>query len=656
MKIGFYTPCHFGYIHNRRAGPLLGIAYIASYLQEQFGFQDFFVEVDAQRIIEQKPDIVAISVFSERYHLAIEGARKIKAHLDVPIIIGGPHISALPQTLDASMDIGVMGEGELAMAEIVKLMLAGQFKPENLEGISNLIYWNEERQLIQAAKQERIQNLDILPLPHREMMQTIWTPTGEHIHWEQGVYTSRGCPFTCSFCMYSQTANLVRYHSIDRVLEDIEDVVRHYPEQDNIIFYDDLFVTKKSRLKELSDGIRANKLHHKLSFGCMAKTSFFDEEFAMILRDMNIRVISFGFESGCDRVLHYLKDRFSSVEKNQKAIDLCHKYGIHVGGYFILGSTIETREEMAKTYWFIRQNLYQMPLVSTFPVLPLPGTALWNETKERGLIDEGFSNWEHFGYMNLDSEHYIHLNKHYTLQEFKQYYDETFRPLMERSPKVFDRTSKYHKIMKDYYPQLLSKIRDHFKAGSRLLEINRGDRPLTFALEELYQLQSVHWTDVDRVKDIDFDGVILTHTLEKFGFHSKIWDILTAMNCPIYIIFENIGHIGYLSSLLRGNFASQFQFEEIEHFQSHYYFTLKTVEQQLQKFGFKQIGLFRHALSDFTNDEPVIAQMVTFLNQYIQVNRYFKEARIFSYSYIAQPTQILKNSTQELTQLAAAVG
>ena len=61
MKIGFYAPCNE---HNRQTGPLLGIAYMASYLQEQLGLEDIFLEVNAQRALERKPDLLAISSFS----------------------------------------------------------------------------------------------------------------------------------------------------------------------------------------------------------------------------------------------------------------------------------------------------------------------------------------------------------------------------------------------------------------------------------------------------------------------------------------------------------------------------------------------------------------------------------------------------------------
>ena len=113
MRIGFFAPGDYQDTNIRVTGPCQGLAYIASYLKEQVGVEDIFLEVDPQRIIEKKPDLVGISAFSVNYGGAVSGAREIKKKLDIPIVIGGPHISALPMNLDPSMDIGVMGEGEI---------------------------------------------------------------------------------------------------------------------------------------------------------------------------------------------------------------------------------------------------------------------------------------------------------------------------------------------------------------------------------------------------------------------------------------------------------------------------------------------------------------------------------------------------------------
>lgn len=634
MRVGFYAPCN---VYNKKAGPLLGIAYIAAYLENQLGLDDFVVEVDPDRLIAQKPDVIAISAFSEHYSDVITHAPRFKAALGVPIILGGPHISALPHSLHPSIDVGVIGEGEKPMLGLMQQYLKGPLEPAKLTEIQNLIYWDEQRQLARTVFEDRIENLDMLPLPRRTMMQAFWPTLNEWIHWDQGVYSSRGCPFTCRFCMYSERANLIRYHSVAHVVTDIEDVVRNYPEQSRIIFYDDLFVTKKSRLKEIADGIRSSGLHRRVSFGCMAKTSFFDEEFCAILKSMNIKVISFGFESGSDPVLHYLKDRSSSVKKHQQSIELCQRYGIQVGGYFIIGSPPERREDLARTYWFIRQNMSQMPLISVFPLIPLPGTTLWQETKARQLVTDDFDKWHNLAYLSLEEERYIHLNEHYSRDDLKSAYDEQFYPLMQWTTGVFNHLLNYQDVLERYYKEVIPSIREQFPAGMKLLEIQRGDRDITYDLEQDYGLTSIHWKDLTKVKDQTFDGVILNHVIEKIGMDADFWEWIKQLNCPVWVLFENVGNITKIMMLLKGEF--QAQWDSLESYRSRYHYTLKTLLPQLEQAGFALTYTQRYRLQMFTDEAEQVNALLQYLGQNIPTHTQLREADVFAYGLRLQPSQ-----------------
>ena len=88
-----------------------GVAYLSSYLKQQLDLTDIFIEVDSQNLLEQKPTVVGISSTTENFSQAVEVARTIKEKLTTPIIIGGHHISALPCSLPAFIDAGVIGEG-----------------------------------------------------------------------------------------------------------------------------------------------------------------------------------------------------------------------------------------------------------------------------------------------------------------------------------------------------------------------------------------------------------------------------------------------------------------------------------------------------------------------------------------------------------------
>lgn len=619
----------------------MGIAYIAAYLQEQLGLEDVFLEVDPERVLARKPDLIAISAFSEKYNQVVRAARLFRQQRpEVPLILGGPHISALPHSLHPLLDVGVIGEGEKPMLSLVKLLLAGQaLKPENMKNIQNLVYWGPEQRLERTEFEDRIKDLDALPLPRRDIMRAWWPSLGREVIFDRGVYSSRGCSFRCHFCMYSERANLIRYVSVNKVMEDLLQIVSHYPEQRHIIFYDDLFVTKKSRLKELADAIRSEKLHQKVSFGCMAKTSFFDREFALILKDMNIRVISWGFESGADRILHYLKDRHSTARKHQQAVDICHQVGIFSGGYFIVGSSLETEEELAKTYWFIRKNQSRMPLISVFPIIPLPGTALWQETRNRGLITEDSVNWDHLEFLHLDPQHYLHLNQNYSLKKLKQVYDHDFEPLMSWTTQIFSQVLEYEKILEQYFAQVLPEICRIFPLSQPLLEIGRGDRWLNFALEQRGSVHWQHWQNWLQAEDLalkpsGFQGLILNHVLEKFGFDSPQWQEVLKFSGPVYLLVENSGHLFNFLYLLQGKFPSPL--EALDMFTVNYRFTLRTLQQALEKQGFEIRQVHKYRLPETLTQQVQIQPLLQTMAQVLLLQEFLQELQVFAYGLLIE--------------------
>lgn len=602
MRIGFFAPANYNDPTIRYSGPSLGISYIAAHLKQRFPeIQEIFLELDAERLIQRQPDMVGISAFTYAYGQAKSGARQIRAALgpQVPILLGGPHISSLPENLDSSMDLGVIGEGELVMEELVSAWLQGDWQASRFRRVPGLVFWNERGQLERSSCSQRIPELDALPLPDRAIMSAWWPESNEEIRWMPTLLTSRGCPFTCGFCMYSKTANLVRYHSVDRVIADIEDILIRFPTLSHIRITDDLFVTRKARLKEIADRIRAEKLHTRVTFGCMAKASFFDEEFARILKSMNIAVMSFGFESGSDPVLHYLKDKKSSVAKNQQALDICRKYGIHIGGYFIIGAPPETRSDLARTWWFIERNTPIMPIAGIFPLTATPGTAVWAETEARGLIGPDFEDWDRLNYNALEKGQYLHLNPHYSAEELNQIHQLKFAGIKRRSSFHLIAQSLFRTLQMFYYQQrVYPALRGMIASDQRILEIHRGDLALQHLLEQDYQLDSRFWTEVPT--DLSgYDIILLSHTLEKLGFQSETWRRICATGKPVILIVENFATWTQLYSLLKGREISGYNLEQTL---GWYRYSRKTLEKGLKQSGYQVSALVRHNLPDVQSE------------------------------------------------------
>jgi radical SAM superfamily enzyme YgiQ (UPF0313 family) len=363
-----------------------GCDYLASYVSHQLPDTEAFVEYKLNSLLAKKPDIIGLSSFSRTYSYARELAAAIREHTDAPVIIGGHHISALPETLDKNMDVGVIGEGENTLIDLIGLYRAGNFNEEKLAGVPGIIFRKSSGEFVRTPSRQLINNLDILPIPYRTM------PEGMNNSWQQSIFTSRGCPFRCKYCAISEFWDNIRYHSPERVINELNDLISRYNCK-TVIIHDDLFGINKKRLKVLVDAIRSEKIHQKVNFVCNARASVFDDEICRLFIDMNIKSCVFGMESANDRILAYMKGS-TTARQNQKALDLCKKYNMLGVPNFIVGFPTETQAEAADTYWFIKRNMDQLTDFRVFSACPLPGTHLWDFAISKEIIRD-FEDWEH---------------------------------------------------------------------------------------------------------------------------------------------------------------------------------------------------------------------------------------------------------------------
>ena len=361
---------------SENSGEHLGILYLASSLKKYFSERELEIKVTyfltPEIIKEFKPNIVGLSSVSQNYHIAQKYAQICKDHGSA-VIIGGVHISTLPMTLTKQMDVGVINEGEETICELMKVFSEERcFQKDKLSKIKGIIFYEGDT-LIRTEPRESIRDLDTLPIPARELYN----------HPKRGIFTSRGCPYNCIFCFSKPFWGKPRFFSAEYVIKEIVNVVEKF-EVNKIALYDDLFIAKLSRFKNIVQYIRDEGLHKKVAFSCDVRANLVTDEVALLLKSMNVTNVFMGIESGNQRILKYLKKDACSVEQNYNAIRILRKHKIITDGGFIIGSPDETKEEIMDTLRFIRKS--KIDHCSPLLLTPLPGTPIWELAKKRGLV------------------------------------------------------------------------------------------------------------------------------------------------------------------------------------------------------------------------------------------------------------------------------
>jgi FkbM family methyltransferase len=345
-----------------------------------------------------KPDIIGISVVTPTFPRVKSLCNEIREITKAPIVAGGHHITAVPESIvESSIDVGVLGEGEATFLELVQCFLqTGSVRNPHIQGI----VYAEEKRFVRTSPRPLIRNLDSIPPPDRALFNMTYYSRPKRIaHGLYGKATSmmpsRGCPFgTCNFCSsYLTWGNVARFFPPDYVADEIENIANEYA-LNFVIFLDDNFTTKVKWLEGLSLLLKERGLDKRICFDCESISTYMDEKKALILKEMGCVRIEFGFESGSTRILNKLKAGRVSLQQNERAIDICKRHNISILGNVIFGYIDETPHEFDESVAWFRSH--SIDYVAAHVYTPYPGTPGWKECIEKGIIDSMNVRWEQF--------------------------------------------------------------------------------------------------------------------------------------------------------------------------------------------------------------------------------------------------------------------
>ena len=368
-------------VENRYPG--LGLAYLVSSARKALPEANIEFRISARDIIktinDYRPDLVGITSVSQNFTIARRYA-DFCASLGIPVIMGGIHVSSLPECLPASATAGCRQEGESTFVELIKAFLDDKFNTGALAHIPGISFW-ESGHLRHNEDRPAVDDLDQLPMPARDLL---------NIRSHAYMFTSRGCPYRCTFCASSRFWSKLRFFSAEYVVNEIASLIRDHGVS-MISFFDDLFVADRPRLEEMIRILDRRKLLGKVRYTCSCRSNVVDDELARLLAKMGVVSVGMGLESGDDEILRFLKGKSAGVTENIRAINILKKAKIAVNGSFVIGSPYETREQAMRTYDFIRQS--RLDLFDIYLLTPYPGTPIWDYATNRNLVSNDMTDW-----------------------------------------------------------------------------------------------------------------------------------------------------------------------------------------------------------------------------------------------------------------------
>lgn len=286
------------------------------------------------------------------------------------------HLSKEVMEEAAEMDVYIRHEYETVITKLI-------INLDNLSAVEGITY-RKDGKIILNRDAAPIDNYDSLPIAAFDLLPSL---EPYYISVNHGkpftiMYTSKGCPFNCMFCNVSKSK--LKLKSVDRIMEEIDYLKKNYDIR-TISFFDESFTIDRRRLEEFCRRIKG----YNIKWYCNTRTNLVDPGMLKMMREAGCRAISFGVESGSQKILDNVSKGITP-EQSANAIRWAYRAGIKMHCSFIFGLPGETEETIMETLRFVKKNL---PMSAEFNIAtPYPGTRLLDYCIEKGYVQKGL-NW-----------------------------------------------------------------------------------------------------------------------------------------------------------------------------------------------------------------------------------------------------------------------
>lgn len=343
--------------------PSLGLLTLAAHTPQNWTVVykelDDYRETDIVEIVNEKPDIVAVSSLTARINEAYSLAEKIRKE-GITVVMGGLHVSSMPAEAMNFCDAVIQGEGETAWPALLADFESNRLKPL-YSSLANGDYTFN-------LNDSKVPRYDLLDISKYNRLT---------------IQTTRGCPLHCNFCAASRTISSYKKKPVYKIAMELDKIFEIW-NRPFIELADDNTFVDKSWTKQVLELFG----NYKMKWFTETDISIaYQDELLELLAKSNCVQVLIGFETtyreglkGIDR-----NDwKYRQFDRYLKAIDKIQSYGISVNGCFILGFDTDTKDTFIETEQFIRHS--DLSEVQVTLLTPFPGTALYHKLKSEGRL------------------------------------------------------------------------------------------------------------------------------------------------------------------------------------------------------------------------------------------------------------------------------
>lgn len=361
---------------------------------------DFRIEDDLTEFMtvlqDFNPDFVGFFSFTFLINDIFFAAEKIKEfNKNIITLVTGYNAYANPLDLiqNQNIDFAVQGETPKTIVELISAI--NQKSP--LTEVKDITFLQHDKE-IQTQTTKKQNSLDYLPTPTMPLDLTkpekYWNRS--NLPWAKrfiSIYASKGCAFSCNFCLNSQMQyGTYQKMSLDKLFADIDHYIKNY-QIDSIIFLDPVFTLDRERTLTFCSLMKKNNYHHKISWAIQTRADTLDLRLIQELKEAGCKIISMGIETHNDKFLNRIDKK---IKKKQitDIVKAIKKAKMTVRASFILGLPNESFLDSLKTIYFA----LRLPVYSCMFYLntPYPGTKLWKEFEKEISAKHKWENFSQF--------------------------------------------------------------------------------------------------------------------------------------------------------------------------------------------------------------------------------------------------------------------